>query len=242
MPAFTPPSPSASAARWTAHGLSLTDDAASLPATLDLAQPRRGLTVAAGIATAGAQLLGLDLRPDCVPTDHWVRGNDVTAVYESIDPGRLRTTAMWRLHPAAHDVRSWELVVSTQTSLLHSDPLLPVVSEIDAGDVLWGTCRAGSIGWHAAPTAEAACVLVSSAAAAGASVLLAVHPADARRIEAVRLGRRTRVECWLFPTVLEKGVLLRSRVLAAVGPAGQAAGWAAELAGMFAASPPILTT
>jgi hypothetical protein len=36
--------------------------------------------------------------------------------------------------------------------------------------------------------------------------------------------------------------LLRSRVLAAIGPAADATGWAGDLAAAFAASPPFLTT
>jgi hypothetical protein len=57
-----------------------------------------------------------------------------------------------------------------------------------------------------------------------------------------RDGKRSVVECWLFSTALEKGVLLRSRVLAAIGPAADATLWAADLAASFAASPPMLTT
>jgi hypothetical protein len=73
-------------------------------------------------------------------------------------------------------------------------------------------------------------------------VLVAAHPGDARRMTVRREGTRIVVECWLFSTELEKGVLLRSRVLAAIGPTADATRWAGDLAARFAASPPILTT
>ena len=152
---------------------------------------------------------------------------------------------MWRTHRPGDALRAWELVTSAQTSLLQSDAVLAVVSEIDAADMLWGTCIDGTVRWHEAPRSEATCVLVQRAGvpgAAGASVLVAAHPGDARRMTVRRDGRRLVIECWLFSTALEKGVLLRSRVLAAVGPAADATHWAADLAATFAATPPMLTT
>ena len=190
-------------------------------------------------------MLGLDLRSDCRLGERWVRGNDVTAVYESTDARHLRTTAMWRLHPSDGATRAWELVASAQTSLLQSDSVLAVVSEIDATDILWGTCSDGAVHWHAAESHDATCVLMrrdGTDGSTGTSVLVAAHPGDARRMAVRRDGTHVVVECWLFSTALEKGVLLRSRVLAAVGPAADATRWAADLASTFAASPPMLTT
>jgi hypothetical protein len=123
--------------------------------------------------------------------------------------------------------------------------VLAVVSEIDATNVLWGTCRDGAMQWHADPSANATCVLLGRSGATGSgntSVLVAAHPGDARRMTVRRDGTRVVIECWLFSTALEKGVLLRSRVLAAVGPAADATRWAGDLAAKFAASPPMLTT
>jgi hypothetical protein len=216
-----------------------------VPAAIDLEQPRQGITLARSDATGSANLLGLDLRSDCRLADHWVRGDDVTAVYETDDARHLRTTAMWRLHPSDGASRAWELVVSAQTSLLQSDSVLAVVSEIDATDVMWGTCHDGAVHWHADPSPEAVCMLLGCggpAASAGTSVLVAAHPGDARRLTLRRDGQRIIVECWLFSTALEKGVLLRSRVLAAIGPTAEATRWAGDLAARFAASPPMLTT
>ena len=243
----TAPSSSATTATaaWRATGRRMNDAGSAFSATIDLDQPRQGITLPGESMSSASTLLGLDLRSECRLTDHWVRGDDVTAVYESADARHLRTTAMWRLHRSDGATRAWELIASAQTSLLQSDSVLAVVSEIDATDVLWGTCSDGAMQWHAAESPDATCVLLGRSGATGSgdtSVLVATHPGDARRMTARRDGTRVVVECWLFSAALEKGVLLRSRVLAAVGPAADATRWAGDLAAKFAASPPMLTT
>jgi hypothetical protein len=223
----------------------MTDAGSLFPAAIDLDQPRQGITLAGESVSLASTLLGLDLRSECRLTDHWVRGDDVTAVYESADARHLRTTAMWRLHPSDGATRAWELIASAQTSLLQSDSVLAVVSEIDATDILFGTSRDGAVRWHANPSPEATCVLLTHGRSTGsdsASVLVVAHPGDAPRVTVRKYGDRVVVECWLFSTELEKGVLLRSRVLAAIGPAANATQWAADLTARFAASPPMLTT
>jgi hypothetical protein len=232
-------------ANWLATGHRMTDAGSVISAAVDLDQPRHGITLAGQGESSACSLLGLDLRSDHRLTDHWVRGDDVTAVYESANARHLRTTAMWRLHSSDAVTRAWQLIASAQTSLLQSDAVLAVVSEIDATDILWGTCTAGGVHWHTDPSPDATCVLLGRGKAAGSgstSVLVAAHPGDARRLTARRDGTRVVVECWLFSNELEKGVLLRSRVLAAIGPTADAVRWAGDLAARFAASPPMLTT
>jgi len=234
---------------WLAAGHRMTDSQSAIRAAIDLDQPRQGITLVAQGESSAGSLLGLDLRSDYRLTDHWLRGDDVTAVYETADDRadarHLRTTAMWRLHPSDGATRVWELIASAQTSLLQSNSVLAVVSEIDATDILWGTCNDGAVQWHAAESPDATCVLMrrdGTDTSTGTSVLVAAHPGDARRLTVRRDGTRVVVECWLFSTELEKGVLLRSRVLAAIGPAADASQWAGDLAAKFAASPPMLTT
>jgi hypothetical protein len=227
----------------------MSDSGSGVSAAVDLDQPRQGITLTRSGVAGSDSLLGLDMRSECRLTDHWLRGDDVTAVYETadapVDARQLRTTAMWRLHPSEGASRAWELIASAQTSRLQSDAVLAVVSEIEATDILWGTCEKGAVQWHADPSPEATCMLLGRGGATApdaTSVLVAAHPGDARRLTARRDGTRVVVECWLFSTELEKGVLLRSRVLAAIGPAAAASQWAADLAAKFAASPPMLTT
>lgn len=224
---------------WMLADLVATARAAATVARLDLAAPAAGLTVDG----AGADhLLGVDLRGPCGgPADHWVRGTDLVATYEPDDPRRLRATAMWRLVPAA--VAAWELVVSAQTALLHADPALAIVSDVACDAAWWTTAAAGSrwtpLGEPRRLPDEAAAVLLRRATTAA---LVAVHPQDPRRIAVATAGGRARVECGIFPAAIEKGVILRSRVLAAVGPAAGAEAWAADLCATFAASPPFLDT
>ena len=248
-PLKSSPAPSSSAtvatAGWLATGHRMTDAGSILPAAIDLDQPRQGIAIAGEGVASASTLLGLDLRSECRLTDHWLRGNDVLAVYESADARHLRTTAMWRLHPSEGATRAWQLIASAQTSLLQSDSVLAVVSEIDATDIVWGTCTNAAVQWHTDPSPDATCVLLGRSGANGSgdtSVLVATHPGDVRRMTVRSDGTRAVVECWLFSTALEKGVLLRSRVLAAVGPAADATRWAGDLAVKFAVSPPMLTT
>ncbi len=220
-------------AAWT-----LTDlEARDAGGRIDLATPAAGV-----VARTGDQFLGLDLRTmtsDPRLVDHWVRATDLVAVYEPADPRRLRATAMWR--SLAAERPAWELVVSAQTSLVESDAALAVTSELAAGEIFWGRAADGRIAWSpldaAACPPEATCLLVRRPTDA---VVVAVHPADPRRMLVRSAGGRVSIACWLFSTTIEKGVLLRSRVLAASGPTGEAA-WAEPLLAAFAASPPPLT-
>jgi len=221
------------------------DAAGGIAAELDLRRPDRGLAtttrdghrdhlLGVGVAAARAH--------ESAPlTDHWLRGSDLTAVYEPADPRQLRATAMWRIHAARGDVACWEVVVSAQTSLLESDAALAVISDIEADEVRWSTplpC------WQPldarTPLPDEATFIL--ARRSGTSILIAMHPADRRRIDVRHAAGRARIECWLFPSAIEKGVLLRSRVMAAVGPRPRDEAWAAETASAFTASPPLLTT
>lgn len=228
-------------APWSlAHG-GATVRAAGTEARLDLAVPVSGLVITT--ADRVDRLLGIDLHAAAgLPVDHWVRGDDLTAVYEPDDPRRLRATAMWRVRPAT--VAAWELVISAQTALLHADAALAVVSEIAGTDLHWTELTACPTRWN--PLDAAGPVPVAAGAVlvrrADTAVVVAVHPQDPRQMTVAADGRRARVECRVFPAALEKGVILRSRVLAAVGAARGAESWAGNLCAAFAASPPFLDT
>lgn len=222
------------AATCTAHGIR---------GALDLEHPERGLSLAAATADGeqGDHVLGIELRSRPRLVDHWLRGGDLTAVYEPVDTRRLRTTAMWRTH-ACGRAAAWELVVSAQTGLEQSDPAVAVVHDVTAADLLVGVVQADGIAWSPSPARVPDATSLVLLRGTGTSLLVAVHPTDRRRMLVTRSGPRTRVECWLFSSALEKGVLLRSRVLAAVGPAADDTRWAGELVAEFNAAPPVLTT
>ncbi len=218
---------------------------------LDLAHPSAGL-----VTTTGDHLLGLDLGLDPgqerPPVDRWVRGDDITATWEPGDERELRATGLWRqLHLPAIDgprvagggtgVVAWELIASATTRLLRADSTLAVTSDLDVGSVLMAAWERG-VPLPFLPGIDPHKGLVLVRRSRAPSVLLMLHPSDHQAVSVERCGERTRIGCWLFPTGVEKGVLLRSRVLAAIGPAEGDMTWAADLATWFAASPPELAT
>jgi len=207
---------------------------------LDAATPLHGLDVRH--SGHHDKLLAVDLGAGAAATpvaDRWCRGGDLTIVAEPNDARLLRTSVMWRYRPEAGGVDAWESVVSAQTSLLDSDATLSVVSECDAAEIVAG----GAAGWTRTTggtlPATATAVLVRRPTT---SVLIAVHPADLRRIDVSIRDSVARINCVLFASAIEKGVLLRGRVLAAVGPHDLDEGWASSLLAAFVASPPPLTT
>ena len=209
-------------------------------ARLDLDTPSRGLALANGDA-----VLGVDLRVGCAASDHWLRGDDLVAVYEPADARRLRATAMWRplQVPVARACNAWELTLSAQTAIVNSDSALAVTAEVADGDLRWSR-DASRPSWASGAELppDAAGILIRCRTAAPApAVLFAAHPADARRLLVRRTAGRMAITCWLFSSAIEKGVLLRGRVLAAVGPGEDAEAWASALVTAFAASPPPLT-
>ena len=221
-----------------------------LGVTIDLERPLDGimpdLGSGDGTSRGGDHLLGVDLRAECRIADPWQRGRDLTAVYEPSDDRHLRATTMWRISdliPATHPaIAAWECVVSAQTSLLQSDATLAVVSRIVAGEILWGLLDADLRQPAFAAVRSANASLILARRDDGRSLLLAAHPLDPQQISCDHLAGLATIRHWLFAAAVEKGVLLRSRVLAAIGPAGDDTAWAGRLAEAFANSPPILTT
>ncbi len=218
-------------------------------AAIDLDHPLDGIAARLGIGVGPAggedHLLGVDLRAECRIADHWQRGRDLTAVYEPADDRQLRASAMWRISDlfsaSSPSIAAWECVVSAQTSLLHSDVSLAVVSQFAAAHILWGRLdadlRQPAFTTDRPETANA----ILARRDADTSLLLVAHPLDPHQISCDRTQGRATVRHWLFSAAVEKGVLLRSRVLAAIGPSENDTAWAALLSAAFASSPPILT-
>lgn len=230
-------------AAWSLAGRVASQSFAGGSVTLDVATPSRGLHLRSH-GDDGDALLGVDLT---ALADHWVRGADVVATYEPTDSRRLRSTAMWRALGCEAGVASWEVVVSAQTALLETDVAIAVhadvAADVAADGVLWSAGHAADR-WQ--PLTDAAALPVAATAILvrrpASTCLIAVHPADARRLDAARTGGRCELTCRLFVAPLEKGVLLRSRVLAALGPSAGDTAWADRVLAAFAASPPPLTT
>lgn len=208
---------------------------------LNLDAPDQGIVLADG----RDRVLGVDLRSPSVASDSWLRGDDLIAIYEPADPRRLRATAMWSPCPGTAGP-AWELTLSAQTALVQSDAQLAVICDLGCRDV---RARTAAGQWSGVPAGtqppdDATCLLLRRPAAAGQppeAILVAVHPADARRITLAWHDGRVHVACWLFSTALEKGVLMRGRVRAAIGPAAGDEAWAAALCDALAIAAPPLT-
>ena len=233
------------ATTWTLDGRRARDPRPGPAATIDLDAAREGIRLGSG--PAADMVLALDLPPHARLVDRWLRGCDVTVVHESTDDRHLRTTAMWRLHTSPAPVRCWQVIVSAQTSQLESDSTLAVTSTFRAspGDEwLWGERTGDGFRWRRQSHEAATAVLLRRGAADGGlqSVLVAGHPGEVRGLEARGSHGLITIACAVFAPQLEKGVLLRSRVLAAAGPAAGDEVWAADAVTSFAALPPMLTT
>lgn len=204
-------------------------------ARIDLTHPGRGLRpddlgddgILALDAAAGDRPLA--------PADVWTRGGDLTAVYEPADERRLRATVTWR--PCPDIDRGWEAIVSAQTALPTSDPQLAIVADVAAGEPLWGVLDADGVRWTTSRPDAPTCLLLSRPVAA---VLVVVHPEAEHRLALEHRGPRSRIACRLFSEPVEKGVLLRARVLTASLADGTAE--ADGIVRAFVASPPVLTT
>lgn len=234
--------------RWQLTGMEAVDPLSG--ARISLASPTHGLIAGEEDAGGELQLLGLELPAGCGPLDAWARGNDLTAIFEPADDRGLRITAMWRVGSddgRSSGVRSWQLILSAQTARQSTVAELTVVFRVP-GPVAFGAWNQGHIDWNGSanrPTCLRVCRDGSGTTAT--SLVVAIHPDDAGVLqETLDASGMTQIRCRLFPRDLEKGVLLRSRVMVAVasGEAGAPteSGWDEAVVQQFATSEPILSS
>lgn len=237
----------------------------SLAARIDLSAPARGLqdVKRSGRLVPGAGLLGVEIPASgaaaAAGMDAYVRGIDLVATYAAAAERPFRTQLYWRAWtsgvPGATVV---ELVASVQTALLDSYPRLFTTSRLAAAEVLrlmdparqrFAVCTPAGTGSLALrPHEGCGCLLLRSGGDAGSYAEM-VHPVDFGHSEVARetrAGSPTGPWCslrhQLFAASLEKGVILRARVLAAwVDRSGDEEA-VATLYREFAASEPPLTT
>lgn len=237
----------ASAAAWMISAGQAVNLLAGPRSRIDLDDPSTGIEVWQALPHP-ERLLGIRLGTACRRIDAWCRGGDVTAIYEPDGSTPLRVTAMWRAAPPWRDSEAasnaWcrEVIVSAQTPRLEATPRITVTVDVAGGRATPVTFRSGNLTPATAGDSRPQGFLVPGPS--GQLLAFVVHPADAGPIEVESADGRVRISASLFPTTLEKGVLLRSRVMAALGPATDDAcpDWVRTIARDFAASAPVLTT
>jgi hypothetical protein len=163
--------------------------------------------------------------------EHYVRGGDLVATYPDRPAEQLRTQVYWRAgtHPRDGAIAAIELVVSVQTALLDSCPKIAIASHLHASEALRMTdSQSGAFTSIVPPSGEA-----DPDGIAGAphcylfrlpgrqySYIEMIHPADVQNsnwdgwLHGAHYRLQLRHE--LFADRLEKGVILRARVLGVI--------------------------
>ncbi len=177
-----------------------------------------GHLVSATCRPLGVELTGIDQSGKPAAIEQYVRGGDLVATYMDCPAPALRTQIYWRVnsHPSADAVAAVELVISVQTSLLNSSPRLATRSllAVDEARCLTSTdaARRSDLGrsscylYRLAETPFSYAEMVEPAQSLESVIEGDVPGADAR-------FKRLALRHELFPERLEKGVILRARVL-----------------------------
>jgi hypothetical protein len=206
-------------------------------ATVDWHNPRNGLCelrldgqVLADFHPLGPELSAIS-PAEIATVEHYVRAGDLVATYSNRPAEQLRTQVYWRAgtHPRDGAIAAIELVVSVQTALLDSCPKLAITSHLHASEALRMTdSQSGSFTSVVPPSAEA-----DPDGIAGAphcylfrlpgrqySYIEMIHPADVQSSnwDGWLQGAHYRLQLrhQLFADRLEKGVILRARVLGVI--------------------------
>jgi hypothetical protein len=135
----------------------------------------------------------------CPLAECYTRGNDLVATYMPADSFPFRTQLYWSWLPEANDVLAIQLLVSVQTDLLDTHPIVNVGGPTTR-------CSRRQLEFADATVGE-----LFTVGEGNHELLLAIHPTDATH------GGRLLDNNWcLFEHFLEKGVIRRARLLAAL--------------------------
>ncbi len=267
-------------AHWQLDGNSAALISPATSAKIDLTKPDQGLVLTPPEPERSTRLhiLGVTVADQGrVPPqriDPYTRGPDLVATYGEVPEHRLRSQVYWRCLAAQgfadsfspSVVIAFDLILSSNTSLLDSDPRLNVRSQIPGvAEVIQFHCSsAGANDWHArqisppqsidnsaqpiivAPEEGAAGCFLIRLGRMPFSYLEMVHPADfCGSTITFNLsqagGQDVLVEHQLFHQRLEKGVILRARVRSAIIARQQDEETALAAYQKFAAAEPPLT-
>ena len=158
--------------------------------------------------------------------DCYLRGNDIIATIEDQEKSvaeeySSRRQIYWRCEDSSADALAVQVILSSQTSLLQSVPLLQSQSDIQASELL----KLSDVENHSFTslikqqsgddfqqlTAAPACFLVRNSQSE-LSYAEMIHPADFQSVEYSFFNDQCCLRYPIFGSQLEKGVILRSRV------------------------------
>lgn len=221
------------AASWQLSGNEARLRCGELTASLDARAPRRGLHQVEwrGRRFEGSRLLAVMLDATNAETlaDLYQRGGDLIARYGQTTERPFAVQAYWRASViSAGDDRfaCCDLLVSVETQLLDSRPLVDAASELARStDVVQGPSYC-----------------LARLADNDVSYIELDHPDDALERTVEHSASGVRWVTRLFGQSLEKGVILRSRLRGLLVPRAGDEAFARHALDEFAALPPPLTT
>jgi hypothetical protein len=214
-------------------------------ATIDLSQPARGLAVSVSNIAQNQfalQALGIEVGNEKALSharlDAYVRGPDLVATYDESPPAQLRTQSYWRIIEtaefAADDasavVAAFDLILSVNTSLLDNNPQSRVSSKIAAIETVFELVAdaAGKLTFQEVDFTNSGSPAGRIDRKTGTGCFIArfgnselsfvqmVHPVDFCGAILDINQKSLAISHQLFQQRLEKGVILRARVRAAV--------------------------
>ena len=256
----------ASEGKLLSTGLGWKHQIRSLTTQLDLEMPRTGITIKSG--DISQSILGICFPQQTLKfCDGWVRGNDATGLYLTDDARQLKTSGLWRRQGTwcptknIEQAIAAELILSNETLREKSDGALAVDSSLVATSAQAGRWYANSFHWE--PETLGTCQYWSQGGGQNITVQCYVFQLpdtddtvaiftrsdeisySAMRSEPAKKGcgsgtRKYLLKSYLFPTIIEKGVLHRGRILGVIGPSQTKKGWCMATAEAFAHQPALL--
>jgi hypothetical protein len=209
-----------------------------------------------GQALEGTNLLGVDLRGATTLSpgiEHYARGGDLIATYDETPQRPLRAQVYWRAAGGERlgVIAAIELLASVQTSLLDTCPQLTTCSSLTASDMFRlldsrrgtfesATSHSGSRdGTPSCFVFRLASLPISYVEMVAPSAVQTTQLTTERHHESLL---RVRLVHQLFAERLEKGVILRARVLGLMVERDDDLAVAARDYAAFVAAAPPLTT
>jgi hypothetical protein len=248
------------------NGLGWTHKIGSLTAHLNLEKPGAGISLKTG--NISNSVLGICLSQQALSfSDGWVQGNDATGVYAMNDARQLQTSGLWKLQSPwcpTKDIENSltaELILSSETLREKSDGSLAVECSFQSTMAQTGRWCTNSFRWESEPLGTCAYWSQSRSQTVtvqcftfqlpGSDNTLALFTRSDEIHHTVMTSTPVEethapdtyayvLKSYFFPTIIEKGVLHRGRIVAVLGASQAEKEWCAAVASAFAHQPPLL--